>query len=63
MSGQLRQGVHIVDGEQRPGEHLACNAQVAQVGAGEIGAGIAAAIWVDRAGVSGERSVSQVEPA
>ena len=61
LAGEAEVEMEVVDREQAQTEDFLGFHQVAQVGAGEIFAGVALAAFLDRGGVLGERGVFEIE--
>lgn len=63
LAHQVEEEVHVVGGQQDVAQDFIGPDQVAEVGATEIMAGVAAAGGVQRGGVTGVLGIVQVEPA
>jgi hypothetical protein len=62
FSGQAYQGIQVVDRQERGGQHLFRDDQVAQISPGKLAASVAGAVWINRSLVVGEPGIDQIKP-
>lgn len=63
LTGEVEVEVEVVDGDKPESEDFLCFNEVAEVGAGEVAAGVAFATGFDGGGVFGEGGVFEVQSA